>query len=318
MIKKTFISDFDKTEITYYSWEVKKPKATFQIVHGSIEHALRYKNFAEYLNTQGFSVVAMDIRGHGETGKNQGHLGHFIDHKGHLAVFSDVHQLNEIVKKKDYGEKLVLLGHSMGSFIVRAYVTKYDDVDILIAIGSNHKPRALTHLAKFIARLKAIKNPKGEALFLHNLSYKAFDKKFKLEGDLAWLSLAKDNREAYKKDPLTKFKMSNKAFHEFARWMLIMTDRHQVKNINKKIRILLLNGTNDPVGTFGKEIVKANKFYTRNGLFSEQIEYEDMRHEILNDETKELVYKDIVSFVEKRLNHSKLTVDKRKKNVFKA
>ncbi len=318
MLKKTFVSEFDKTEITYYTWEVKNPKATFHIIHGSIEHAKRYDDFAKFLNTQGFSVFAMDIRGHGETGKSQGHMGHFVDHKGHLAVLSDVHQLNNIIKNKEFGEKLVLLGHSMGSFIARAYITQYNDVDILIAIGTNHKPRPLIYLTKFIARAVALRKPRAEGLFLHNLSYKQFDKKFKLEGDLAWLSLDKDNIKAYKKDPLTKLKMSYKAFHEFSRWMLMMTSRQEVKKINKGIRILLLNGTNDPVGSFGNEVVKANKYYTKNDLFSEQIEYEDMRHEVLNDSMKEAVYKDIAAFVGKRINNSELTVDKRGKNVFKA
>ena len=37
------------------------------LVHGMSEHALRYRETAEFLNSMGFSVLAYDLRGHGST-----------------------------------------------------------------------------------------------------------------------------------------------------------------------------------------------------------------------------------------------------------
>ena len=290
-----FIAE-DKKEIVYYSWEVKEPKAVFQIVHGSIEYALRYDEFAKELNKAGFSVYAMDVRGHGATETEN--RGHIADVDGADLVLKDVHQLNKIIKEKNGDIKLALLGHSMGSFIVRAYVTKYHDVDILIAIGTNHKPKAMVNLLRYVAKTKAVKRGGAKpGKFLNNLSYKAFDKKFKGQGDLAWLSLSKENRKNYRKSPLTKFIMSNQSFYEFSTWMKMFTNKNEVQNMSPDLRILLLNGTDDPVGSMGKEVIKANKMYTKLGYYCAHIEYRDLRHEILNEETRELVYEDIIGFV---------------------
>ena len=285
----------DDKKITYYSWEVKNPKAVFQIVHGSIEWATRYNEFATALNKAGFSVFAMDIRGHGETGKD--HLGHIADANGAELVLEDVNHLNNIIKAKHPESKIVLLGHSMGSFIARAYVTRYQDVDTLIAIGTNHKPKATINMLKWISASKSVKNGDQPGKMLHNMSYKAFDSKFKRQGKLAWLSLSKKNRTAYQKSKWTKFIMTNKSFYEFSRWMTMFTNKKQASQMKGSTRVLLLNGTDDPVGSMGREVTKANKFYTKLGYYSEQIEYRDLRHEILNEETRELVYHDIINFV---------------------
>lgn len=286
----------DDKEIVYYSWEVKNPKAVFQIVHGSIEYAQRYDEFAKALNKEGFSVYAMDVRGHGATETEN--RGHIADSQGADLVLEDVHHLNNIIKEKNKDLKIVLLGHSMGSFIVRAYVTRYNDVNMLIAIGTNHKPKAMINLLRYISKIKTIRRGGAKpGKFLNDLSYKAFDKKFKGQGDLAWLSLSKENRKNYRKSDLTKFIMSNQSFYEFSTWMKMFTNKSEVQNMSPDLRILLLNGTDDPVGSMGKEVVKANKMYTKLGYYCAHIEYRDLRHEILNEETRDLVYEDIIGFV---------------------
>ncbi|WKX02808.1 alpha/beta fold hydrolase [Candidatus Mycoplasma mahonii] len=301
MKKEVFQASNDKTKITYYSWKINNPKATFQILHGSIEHAIRYDHFAKTLNKAGFSVYAMDIRGHGETGK-RGILGHIADHNGANKVLHDVHQLNNIIKSETYGKKLILLGHSMGSFIARAYVTKYNDIDIIIPIGTNQKPRIVIHFLNLLAEIKSIRHAQDGGTFISNWSYKSFNNKFKDEGKFAWLSNNKLNRENYSNDALTKFEMSNKSFSVFSNWMKMFTSKIEASNMDKKVCVLLLNGVLDPVGSMGKEVAKANKFYTKLGYYSEQIEYEDMRHEILYDDLKELVYHDIIQFVNNQLS----------------
>ena len=298
METKTFKSQEDNVEITYYSWKVKNPKGAVQIVHGSIEWAARYKDMALALNKAGYSVFAMDIRGHGETGKKD-QLGHLADHDGFNLVLKDVHQLNDIIQKNGSGDKLILLGHSMGSFIVRAYATKYNDIDYLIPIGTNHKPKLLIKLMSAISKHNSRKKARLPGTFLNNLSYKAFSKKFKGEEKLAWLSLNEKNRREYEKSEYTGFVMTNKSFLDFARWMKMFTSKKEVSKMDKKLKILFLNGTHDPVGSMGKEPKKANSLYKKLGYQSSHKEYTNLRHEIHNEDDKQKVFKDIIEFISK-------------------
>ena len=52
---------------TYVYDNVKNAKAIVLIVHGMMEHAGRYKDFAKFLNDNGYIVIANDLRGHGHS-----------------------------------------------------------------------------------------------------------------------------------------------------------------------------------------------------------------------------------------------------------
>ncbi|NBT49591.1 MAG: alpha/beta fold hydrolase, partial [Actinobacteria bacterium] len=111
-------------EITFYVWPIEKPKAIVQIAHGLGDHARRYDHLAEALNKAGYSVYADDHRGHGVTGKKQvtsgqtktmGNLGP----GGIKAAFEQVHEFTNLIKDENPGMKVVLFGHSYGSFIAQ-------------------------------------------------------------------------------------------------------------------------------------------------------------------------------------------------------
>lgn len=67
--QRTFqFTDTDGFDIFVYEWAPSQtPRAALQIAHGAVEHALRYRRLAEYLNDRGYVVYANDHRGHGET-----------------------------------------------------------------------------------------------------------------------------------------------------------------------------------------------------------------------------------------------------------
>lgn len=67
-MKNLKIKGYNNFELACYLWDdVKNPKGVVQIIHGMQEHAKRYNDFAEYLNTQDLIVFASDLRGHGQT-----------------------------------------------------------------------------------------------------------------------------------------------------------------------------------------------------------------------------------------------------------
>ena len=296
-MEKYFISNDDKQKIVYHESFVKNPIGVIQILHGSSEYIGRYKDIIKFFNDHHFSVIMMDIRGHGETGKLNNY-GIFADKNGSKYVLNDVHKLNNIIKKKYPNKKIILLGHSLGSFIARAYITKYNDIDILIALGSNHKSKFLIKFGTITSLLAIISGKRMKpGKFFHMLSYKKYNNTFKNEDKDAWLSRNIANRKIFRKSPYPKFIISYQGFHDIFDWMNTFTSRHCCKNINKNLPILLLNGKDDPVNSCGKDIYKANNFYKSLNCNSKHIEYPHMRHELLNELKNSKVYKDILNFI---------------------
>jgi alpha-beta hydrolase superfamily lysophospholipase len=84
-------------------------------------------------------------------------------------------------------------------------------------------------------------------------------------------------------------------------WMDVLTSRDNIKSISLSLPILLLNGAEDPVGSMGKETIKAQKIYQKHGLNCKLIQYKGMRHEILNEKEKKKIEDNILSFIEKHL-----------------
>lgn len=70
-------------------------------------------------------------------------------------------------------------------------------------------------------------------------------------------------------------------------------------NINKNMPILILSGDDDPVGNYGKLVVKLYNTYKKQGLNVQYKLYNGARHEILNETNKQEVYQDIIDFLAK-------------------
>ena len=103
------------------------PKGVFQIVHGMCEHKERYAAFMEYLSGHGYVCVIHDHRGHGESVKTPDDLG-FMYKGGWRAMVEDVKLVADWAKAHYPGLKHVLLGHSMGSMVVRSFTKRHDDM----------------------------------------------------------------------------------------------------------------------------------------------------------------------------------------------
>lgn len=287
----------DGFETKIYKWEAKETKFIMQIVHGSAEHAKRYEEFAKWLNKKGVTVWSIDLRGHGEIEKNNGNLGYFGS-KGKHKVIEDINEVTLKIKNKYPDVPYTLLGHSMGSFIVRATAFKYSNIDNLIAVGTNHQNKLLSSFNSIFAKCSKIIMPKKhKAKILDKMSYKAFDKKLNKKHEGSWISKNNNNVIKFNKDPLCGFVFTNNGFDVMSSWVNSINSKRFIKKQNKNMRILFLAGSEDPVGNMTKEVSRANKAFIKFGLNSKLKIYKGMRHEILNEENNEIVYKDIFDFI---------------------
>ena len=122
----TYPSADKKTAIHAYIWRPHgQVRAVVQIIHGMAEYALRYAPFAEYLAARGFLVCAEDHLGHGRSVLSADCLGYFDGLDGSQTVLADIRRLTGIARAQAQGLPFFIMGHSMGSFFCRKYISLY-------------------------------------------------------------------------------------------------------------------------------------------------------------------------------------------------
>ena len=116
------------------------------------EHIDRYDATAKALNKAGFAVVGHNHLGHGQGAKVP---GHFAKKGGWDALIEDTHAVRNATQAAYPGIPYFLLGHSMGSFVVRGYALKYEKgLSGVILSGTGHFDLPIVAVGRLIARLQ--------------------------------------------------------------------------------------------------------------------------------------------------------------------
>ena len=106
----------DGLELYYQAWQPDgQTKAVLAVVHGYGEHSGRYLNPVNYFVPRGYAQYAFDLRGHGKSAGQRGHIHHFDEY------LTDTDAFLKLVREKQPGRKVFLLGHSLGGLIAAAY-----------------------------------------------------------------------------------------------------------------------------------------------------------------------------------------------------
>ena len=278
-------------ELHGHKWVVKDEEAILLLVTGMAEHSSRYNHFASFLNENKISVYCLDHYGQGKNGK--------LGNPGKDYFFKMEATIDELINKfKKESKKVYLFAHSMGSFITQGYIQEYKgNLDKVVLCGSNGKT-ILFKLGNFLAHLVVNKNNYDqEAGFLYKLAIGAYEKPFINESKSAWISRNKENVKKYDEDPLSGFNCTDGFYYEFLKGLSSLHNKNKMKQINKNLPILIIGGKEDPVGNYSKGLLKLQKEYLKYGLNAQLIIYENMRHEILNEENNQIVYQDIINFL---------------------
>ncbi len=273
---------------TYVYDNVKNAKAIVLIVHGMMEHAGRYKDFAKFLNDNGYIVIANDLRGHGHSA---------VDKKfgyGERDIFAESVQDEIIIleKIKDaYELPVYLFGHSYGSMLSQAIIQNTSIVEKCVlcgtANGSSGIMKSGSGLAKF---LNFFKNENSGGGFIEKMCIKNYGKKFDNHN---WLTRDNAVFEEYCRD---EFCGGTFPFSFYKSMLTNMSKMNSGVNRIGRKKILLIAGALDPVGSKGKQIKSLNNFYLKNNVDSRMKIYDDCRHELLNELNKEEIYNDILDF----------------------
>ena len=298
-----YLSKDGKTQIHACIWRpVATPRGVLQIVHGMSEYAARYAPFAEYLAEKGFIVCAEDHLGHGQSVASQKDLGWFNEEHDYNIVLKDIRALHQTVKEEAKGLPYFMMGHSMGSFFCRNYIARYgEELSGAIVMGTGFKGGALMNTALALTRLNALFcGWKHKSNFIKSLAFGSYNKRFKTEKEeYAWLSKNPENVKAYNTDDLCGFEFTNNGYYILFSVIKAACAGKTIKAVPENLPVFFVAGKEDPVGDYGKGVLKAYNKFKAAGVKDVAVKLYDKgdRHEILNDVSKEEVYGDIFEFL---------------------
>lgn len=285
-------------------------KATVLLMHGMQEHCGRYVEFAEFLQSNGYAVLTYDHAGHGLTAKSKVQLGFFRRSQPDRMLVSDARKIANVLLQRYPGVPLILMGHSMGSFIGRILVDEAAHLfHAAVFIGSGG-PNSMASLAKPALYIANAIAPAKRSKWLNKLFISIQNECFKNEvpnDGTNWLSVSMANREAFVNDELCGVDFSNNALYGLISLNVAATRSGWALNIPKEFSMLFVSGDDDPVGDFGKGIEKTAHHLQQRGYKKVDVKrYANMRHEVLNEANRQEVFDDIIQWLGETFPHNKL------------
>lgn len=270
----------DGERIHTINWQVDSPKAIILLVHGIGEHSGRYEHVAKHFNQHGYSVYALDHRGHGKsTGSQRGEFESFE------PFVKDLKQYFDIIRAENVSESgelpIYVYGHSMGSMISTLFTLEYQgDLAGFITSGSplyldSSVPGFLIPIIRFLGKV----TPNLRILGVSNEA---------LSRDPVVI-------EAYVNDPLNNNR--NSPMHVIRTFSI--TGELTRKRIHTlKLPLLIVHGEADTLTPkLGSEFLYENASSPDKTLKI----YPEMRHEIHNEFGKEEVLGDITNWLDARV-----------------
>ena len=278
----------------------KEIKGYFHIVHGMTEYIGRYDAIMRILAENGYIAFGYDHLGHGHTAKDDSELGFIAERDGDDLLARDVKVFADAMKE-EYGDfPYYLMGHSMGSFVVRMATQKYITPDKLIVMGTGG-PKGIVlfglYLSKFIRK---IRGPRHYSKLVKFLAFGAYNARCpKSEGPHAWLTTDPTIRDKYHNDKYCTFELTISTMHDIISLTYKVNRDDWFKSVAKKSTpILLISGEDDVVGDYSKGVLTCEKKLKKYGANVTTILYPNYRHEILNDSSFDMTVRDILKFIQ--------------------
>ena len=271
-----------------------KPVAILQICHGMTEHILRYDRFAAFLAENGFYVTGHDHLGHGKTARDKEDLGYFDKKRGNEYLIADIHRLRGMTQERLPGVPYFILGHSMGSFLVRQYLCLHGEgLFGAVIMGTGSYPLSVLATGRMLCKaLSLVKGWHYRSKQLQKMSFKGYNSAFEpVRTPCDWLTREEGIVDRYLEDPLCGFCFTVSAYNQMFRGIQFVHAKENVDRMPKRLPVFFVSGGEDPVGgENGAGVRKVYEMFHEAGMLDVLIKiYPGARHEILN----ELNYRDV-------------------------
>lgn len=281
----------------WYDENIAEYKGIVQIVHGMEEHIGRYDEFASFLAGNGFIVIGHDHLGHGNTAK--GDYGYFCEQKGWFRLAEDIHILQNEIQKQYPNLPYIVMGHSMGSLLVRTYLTIYhDNIKGAILSGTSGRKSGL-YAGKLLTKIIMLfKGKKYKSKLVERLVTGSFNKQFKPNRtELDWTTSDEKMIDEHVKDGKEDRKFTVSAYLELFKGSIYLNKKKNIAKTNK-VPILIFSGDKDPVGGNGKGVIRVHDMLREVGIEDLEIRlFRDGRHEMLNEVNREEVFEFVLDWI---------------------
>ncbi|MDR1028702.1 MAG: alpha/beta hydrolase [Clostridiales Family XIII bacterium] len=288
-------------EIFSRLWAGEEKRAILQIAHGMSEHSGRYVDFARFMASRGYVVGMNDHAGHGRSART---LGYFAERDGPDHVIGDMKALMDELTARYAGLPTFLLGHSMGSFLARKYITRCgDELAGCLISGTMGKNRLLT-LGKVISAVqKKLIGPKSRGRLLTLIAFGSHNKRIKHPVNVyAWLSTADEACVDFKNDALCGFHFTAGGFSDLFALVGEINAPDWAAKVPISLPIYIFSGAEDPVGAYGRGPTEVYEALAATGHANLKLKlYPNGRHEMLAELNRLEVYEDVLAWLDARV-----------------
>lgn len=262
------------------------PRLVLQVAHGMTEHFGRYTALAEFLTESGIVVAGFDLRGHG-LNPGDPNCASFGEH-GWASSLEDMRCFFSLLRERFPGVPHVMLGFSLGAFLLREYLGLYPDgISGAAIMGTGCPAKALLTVMLPVVRGQ-VKQVGMDATtpLIRQLSFGVYNQKFKPNRTPSdWLCSDNGQLDAYRADTLCREDISAGLFWELLSAMKRTGGHKPCKSWNKSMPILLLSGEKDPVGNFGAGVKQLYRALHKAGLSRVTMELLPCaRHDLFHEE----------------------------------
>ena len=282
--------------------EEGQPRAVVQLVHGMAEHIDRYDDTARALTEAGFVVVGHTHIGHG---KNAMVPGWFSESNGWQHLLEDIHMIRGLAQERYPDLPYIILGHSMGSFLVRCYIGQHAEgitAAVLSGTGDfdNGTVGAGLMVAKLVCALGGAKKPSN---LINKLAFAANNKPFEpARTPFDWLSRDAEQVDRYVMDPACGFLFTGAGYRDLFSGIRLMNEPATLTRVPKTLPLLFISGDKDPVGGMGKGVRAVAERYEQAGVQSVDVMlYQDARHELFNEINRTEVWAQLIGWLNEHL-----------------
>lgn len=308
MVKITdfcFRSKDGKNELHGRMWLPNGPvKGVVQIVHGVAEYVERYHDFASFLAENGYVVAGDDHLGHGYSAHTKDDLGWFAEENGWMTIVQDEKSLHNLLVSWYPNVPMILLGHSMGSFMARTYLGLWpEDFNLAILSGTGWQPLIICRAGLSMAEKEVqVYGSHYRSEKLQNLAFGNYLKGIENPiGKNDWINRDEDAIHRYDADPLCGFTATAGLMRDMMFGLCLICRDSHLEKMNKSMPVLFISGDKDPVGNWGKGVKKTAARFRWVAMRDVCVKlYPGGRHEILNELNHREVWEDVLNWIQEK------------------
>ena len=280
------------------------PRAIVQIVHGMCEYFERYDPIARFLCSKGYVVCGHDHIGHGHSVPSDDDLGFFAEKDGDKYVVADVGKMRDIMREKYRSLPYILIGHSFGSFVSRAFVATHPDaVDALILSGTAGQKQPVGAGSALCKIISAFKGKRYRSKLVSSIAFAGYNKRFEGNTGAEWVTSDPEMLAKYASDKYCTYTFTLQAYRDMFALIKFIQSKEWYESMPKNLPIFVIAGENDPVSAYCKGITILVEKLKEAGVSDLEYKiYSGERHELFTGLRREEAFGDVAEWIDEKVS----------------